>query len=140
MEVYPHEVEFYLYRSILPGYAWIFPVGGDRANIGLGMRLDHYRKAGRNLKAMLEDFLAMPDINKRLKKGWVLTGVGSWPLNFGSQKHLQYVFDGASWSVTLPGLSIPSPGAVFRGAFSPEGWLQKQYMKHCKGVIRPGQV
>ena len=37
IEELPHQVEFYLYDDILPGYAWIFPIGEGRANIGLGM-------------------------------------------------------------------------------------------------------
>ena len=43
IELYPHEVEFFLYDDILPGYAWIFPIGENVANIGLGMRLDRFR-------------------------------------------------------------------------------------------------
>jgi flavin-dependent dehydrogenase len=27
----PHQVEFYLYKGILPGYAWIFPTGEGQA-------------------------------------------------------------------------------------------------------------
>jgi menaquinone-9 beta-reductase len=88
-------IEFFLHRSVLPGYAWIFPLGGNQANIGLGMRLDHYRKFSRSLKKMLQEFLAMPDIKARLAPDARLTEVASWPLNFGSQKGLQYAFDGA---------------------------------------------
>jgi menaquinone-9 beta-reductase len=88
-------IEFFLHRNVLPGYAWIFPIGSNKANIGLGMRLDHYRKFSRSLKKMLQEFLAMPDIKGRLVPGARLTEVASWPLNFGSQKGLQYAFDGA---------------------------------------------
>lgn len=88
-------IEFYLHRNVLPGYSWIFPIGDNKANIGLGMRLDHYRKFSRSLKKMLQEFLAMPDIKGRLASDAGLAEVSSWPLNFGSQKGLQYVFDGA---------------------------------------------
>ena len=54
IEENPHEVEFYLYDEILPGYAWIFPAGKNTANIGLGMRLDVFRSDDYNLKEMLE--------------------------------------------------------------------------------------
>ncbi|MGM0689137.1 MAG: NAD(P)/FAD-dependent oxidoreductase [Bacillota bacterium] len=94
-EVTPGEVEFYLYQSILPGYAWIFPTGAGGANIGLGMRLDHYRKSSHNLKVMFDEFFAMPDIKERLKQGGRLRDIAAWPLNFGSQSNLQYSFDGA---------------------------------------------
>lgn len=95
IEEIPKEVEFYLYKDILPGYAWIFPIGNNRANIGLGMRLDHFRKRKYSLENMLQDFLEMPAIKKRLLNGGQLRDVATWQLNFGSQKDLQHVFDGA---------------------------------------------
>jgi menaquinone-9 beta-reductase len=94
IEEIPHTVEFYLYKKILPGYAWIFPTGENRANIGLGMRLDHFRKIKGNLKGMLDYFLTFPAIKKRLKNGGQLHDVAIWQLNFGSQKKLQHVYDG----------------------------------------------
>ncbi|MCA9897149.1 MAG: NAD(P)/FAD-dependent oxidoreductase [Ardenticatenaceae bacterium] len=95
IEELPGEVEFYLYKEILPGYAWIFPTGNNRANIGLGMRLDHFRKKKYSLENMLQDFLKMPAIKKRLLRGGQLRDIATWQLNFGSQKNLQHVFDGA---------------------------------------------
>jgi len=95
IELYPQEVEFYIYDHILPGYAWIFPLSDNRANIGLGMRLDHFRSEPRNLKKMLDLFLNLPLIKPRLKPGFKLENIASWPLNFGSQKGLQYAFPGA---------------------------------------------
>jgi flavin-dependent dehydrogenase len=95
IEEIPKEVEFYLYKDILPGYAWIFPIGNNRANIGLGMRLDHFRQRKYSLEQMLKDFLEMPAIKKRLLNGGQLRDVATWQLNFGSQKNLQHVFDGA---------------------------------------------
>lgn len=95
IEIVPHEVEFYLYNEILPGYAWIFPTGPRSANIGLGMRLDHFRQKKQSLEEMLRQFLNIPAIKSRLKEGGKLRDVATWQLNFGSQKHLQYVFEGA---------------------------------------------
>jgi flavin-dependent dehydrogenase len=95
IEEIPGEVEFYLYDEILPGYAWIFPLGDDKANIGLGMRLDMFRKHKLNLEKMLRDFLQMPAIKSRLKNGGELRDIATWQLNFGSQKDLQTTFNGA---------------------------------------------
>lgn len=92
---YAHEVEFYLYKAILPGYAWVFPTGKEQANIGLGMRLDHYRQYGHNLETMLKQFLQMPAIKARLRPCWQLRDTAIWQLNFGSQPRLQHAFDGA---------------------------------------------
>lgn len=149
IDTVPHQSEIYLYRNILPGYAWIFPTGGDRANIGLGMRLDYYRKTGRNLKAMLKEFLAMPKISNRLKPGWKLHNLASWPLNFGSQQYLQYAFNGALLVGDAAGFINPLTGGgihrslisgqlaaeVIHGALqrgnSSKSWLQK-YEMHCR--------
>jgi geranylgeranyl reductase family protein len=85
IEELPHKVEFYLYRAILPGYAWIFPLGEGQANLGLGMRLDKFRKDGRTLEEMVDIFLEMPSIKKRLSRGGDLQDISVWQLNFGSQ-------------------------------------------------------
>ena len=95
LEIYPNEVEFYLYEDILPGYTWIFPIGEGKANIGLGMRLDHFRQKKGGLEDMLQQFLEMPEIKKRLRQGGQLRDIATWQLNFGSQKQMQHVYDGA---------------------------------------------
>ena len=109
-DVIPDTVEFFLYRQILPGYAWVFPFGDGRANIGLGMRLDCYRKAKRSLKEMLDQFLSLPAIRGRVKGKIKLTDQAAWPLNFGSQKGLQYAFDGALLVGDAAGFTNPLTG------------------------------
>lgn len=116
MEIYPHEVEFFLYGDILPGYAWIFPAGDNLANIGLGMRLDRFRVLKKNLKKMLQDFLAMPAIQGRLTNGGKIHDVATWQLNFGSQKRLQHAFDGAILVGDAAGFINPLTGGGIENA------------------------
>ena len=116
IEEIPKEVEFYLYKDILPGYAWIFPIGQNKANIGLGMRLDHFRKKKYNLEKMLQDFLAMPAIKKRLLRGGKLRDVATWQLNFGSQKKMHHVFDGALLVGDAAGFINPLTGGGIHNA------------------------
>ena len=116
LELYPHEVEFFLYNEILPGYAWIFPAGEGFANIGLGMRLDRFRDQKRNLKKMLQEFLEMPAIRARLKKGKVLENVAIWQLNFGSQKNLQHAYNGALLVGDAAGFINPLTGGGIHNA------------------------
>ena len=116
LEEFPKQVEFYLYNQILPGYAWIFPIGQNRANIGLGMRLDHFRAKKQSLEEMLDIFLAMPTIKKRLQPGWKLRDVATWQLNFGSQKHLQHVYDGAILVGDAAGFINPLTGGGIHNA------------------------
>ncbi len=116
MELFPHIVEFFLYDEILPGYAWIFPAGDNLANIGLGMRLDVFRRHKRNLKQMLRDFLEMPPIRARLTNGHALRDVAIWQLNFGSQERLQHAFDGALLVGDAAGFINPLTGGGIHNA------------------------
>jgi menaquinone-9 beta-reductase len=119
IEEYPGEVEFYLYKDILPGYAWIFPTGPNQANLGLGMRLDHFRQRKENLKSLLREFLDMPAIKKRLKRGGQLRDVATWQLNFGSQQNLQHVYDGALLVGDAAGFINPlTGGGIHNGLLS----------------------
>lgn len=116
LEVFPNEVEFYLYKEFLPGYGWIFPAGDNLANIGLGMRLDQFRSLKKNLKKMLRDFLEVPAIKERLSHGGVIRDVAIWQLNFGSQKHLQHAFDGALLIGDAAGFINPLTGGGIHNA------------------------
>jgi geranylgeranyl reductase family protein len=118
----PGRVEFYLYEQILPGYAWIFPLGENKANIGLGMRLDKFREEDKNLKEMLQRFMDMPDIKKRLHNGGHLEGVATWQLNFGSQKNIQRAYDGALLVGDAAGLINPLTGGGISNAIT-SAWL-----------------
>lgn len=95
LEIMPHEVEFYLYNSILPGYAWIFPTKTDEANVGLGMRTDKFKETNSDLNDMMDEFLGLPSIKPRLKPGWKMTGLKRWPLKFGSIKKIKRAYNGA---------------------------------------------
>jgi geranylgeranyl reductase family protein len=116
LELYPHEVEFFLYDEILPGYAWIFPAGDDVANIGLGMRLDRFRGLKKNLKMMLQEFLEMPAIRERAANGTDLHDVAIWQLSFGSQKRLQHAYDGALLVGDAAGFINPLTGGGIHNA------------------------
>lgn len=51
-------IELIFLRELLPGYLWIFPLPGGRANVGLGLRSDVVRKRRVDLKAMMTRMLA----------------------------------------------------------------------------------
>ena len=121
MEEIPRTVEFYLYDNILPGYAWIFPIGKNKVNIGLGIRLDQFRKQEKSLEQMLKDFMVFPAIKKRLLNGGQLKNQASWQLNFGSKQHKQYVFDGALLVGDAAGFINPlTGGGIHNGMISGE--------------------
>jgi geranylgeranyl reductase family protein len=122
IEELPNEVEFYLYDEILPGYAWIFPMAEGQANVGLGMRLDIFRDEGHNLKQLLDRFLEMPEIRKRLRPGVQVHDVATWQLNFGSQRNVQRAYDGAMLVGDAAGLINPlTGGGIYNAVMS--AWL-----------------
>lgn len=116
IEEFPQTIEFYLNKDVLPGYAWIFPTGKSKANIGLGMRLDYFRRTKRRLEEMLQSFLRMPDVKKRLKEGGQLHDIATWQLNFGSQKNLRHAFDGALLVGDAAGFVNPLTGGGIHNA------------------------
>jgi len=121
IEEVPNTVEFYLYEDISPGYAWIFSLGNNRANVGLGMRLDQFRLTKRKLEDMLRDFLNMPEIKKRLHNGGKLHDIATWQLNFGSQEGLHFAFDGAMLVGDAAGFINPiTGGGIHNGMISAE--------------------
>ncbi len=109
LEVRPHQVEFYLYNDILPGYAWIFPFSEGQTNLGLGMRLDKYRDADKSLEEMVDIFLEMPSIKQRLARGGELKDIAKWQLNFGSRS-MQRAYDGSILVGDAAGLINPLTG------------------------------
>lgn len=119
LQIHEGDVEFFLYEEVLPGYSWIFPVAENTANVGLGMRLDYFKRHQGDLKEMLDHFLSMPDIKRRLKPGATLQRMKTWQLNFGSQKGLQHVFDGALLIGDAAGFINPlTGGGIHNGMIS----------------------
>jgi geranylgeranyl reductase family protein len=116
LQIYPGEVEFFLYDEILPGYSWIFPTGNNQANIGLGMRLDCFREMHADLNVLLQKFLDLPQIEGRVLRGGEVDKVRAWQLNFGSQKNLQYAYDGALLVGDAAGLINPVTGGGIHNA------------------------
>lgn len=114
-EEFAHQIEFYLYNGVLPGYAWIFPTGKGQANIGLGMRVDHFRRMKGNLEKMLDNFMGMPDIKKRLKPTTRVHSVMAWQLPFGSQR-MQRAYEGALLVGDAAGLINPLTGGGIHNA------------------------
>jgi geranylgeranyl reductase family protein len=66
--------------DLLPGYAWSFPLPGNRANVGFGVLRDGTRKVG-DMADLWRDLLARPHVQKALGEGFVLEGRHTaWPI------------------------------------------------------------
>ena len=66
-------------RDLLPGYAWVFPLPGGRANVGYGVLRDGRR--GRELKELWTDLLERPVVREILGPGASPKNrVHAWPI------------------------------------------------------------
>lgn len=90
-----HTVEFYFRRELLPGYAWVFPLGESRANVGVMVRADRYAERERPLRELFDQFLQLPEIKSRLGSDARVSEVATWQLPYAENVHPPRTYDGA---------------------------------------------
>ncbi len=76
--------EFHFQSALAPGYAWVFPLGTDRANVGVIMRTDRFKRCGATLQELLQRFLDTPDVQERIAAGARLHDVATWQLPYAT--------------------------------------------------------
>jgi geranylgeranyl reductase family protein len=80
-------IELYFFREILPGYLWIFPLPGNKANVGIGMLSSVISKKNIDLKNVLKRLLTTdPRFKERFKNAQPLETVKGYNLPLGSKK------------------------------------------------------
>jgi geranylgeranyl reductase family protein len=73
--------EIFFDAQYFPGYAWIFPAGNGRANVGLGVVQDVYQRYDINLKEQLNRWIESdPNVKARLGSATMNGRVVGWPL------------------------------------------------------------
>lgn len=90
------DLEIYYYDSrLLPGYGWLFPTGGQTANVGVGIYSGELHRSRRKLRDILDDFIAsVPNVAARMKHAKPAGRAIGWPLPVSSA-HRRTVFNGA---------------------------------------------
>ncbi|MFW5942103.1 MAG: NAD(P)/FAD-dependent oxidoreductase [bacterium] len=77
----PSQVDLFFDEQFFPGYGWIFHLGDGRANVGLGMVQDVYKRYGINLRQRLDQWVADdPHAHARLGRGRLDGRIVGWPL------------------------------------------------------------
>ena len=77
----PSQADIFFDQSYFPGYAWIFPTGEGRANVGLGMVMDVYQRYQINLRERLTAWVAQDRYAQiRLGKARFDGRISGWPL------------------------------------------------------------
>lgn len=80
-------IELHFLRGLLPGYFWIFPLSGGRANIGVGMLGSVVKARKLNLrKEMLETIADDPILRERFKNARLEGKIVGWGLPMGTAR------------------------------------------------------
>ncbi|MFA6036066.1 MAG: geranylgeranyl reductase family protein [Candidatus Micrarchaeia archaeon] len=80
-------IELHFVDEVLPGYFWIFPVGNDEWNIGLGMLASDMQGKHVNLKDVMMNVIEKNPLFKERFKNAKLSGeIKGWNLPMGSYR------------------------------------------------------
>ncbi|MBP7448534.1 MAG: NAD(P)/FAD-dependent oxidoreductase [Flavobacteriales bacterium] len=80
-------IELIFLKDLLPGYLWVFPLPGGRANVGLGLRSDVVKRRRVDLKALLLKLLAEhPQLKERFAGATLEGGVQGMGLPLASKR------------------------------------------------------
>jgi len=80
-------IEIHFIKEALPGYFWIFPLPGKRANVGLAMLVSDVKKKKANLSSILNDTIAKnPVFKDRFANSKRISDLKSWLLPVNTKK------------------------------------------------------
>jgi len=81
------EIHIIYDKLTLPGYAWIFPISQNKANIGMVVGENSKRQTGRKPVSIFKEIVAKHPVFKGLeKKDLLFDSIKGYPLNLGSAK------------------------------------------------------
>lgn len=78
------QIELHYVPELNPGYLWIFPSDGNKANIGAGLSKDHAKQKKINLVKVMEDIISKPPFAERFVDAKPLEKPKGWNLPLGS--------------------------------------------------------
>jgi len=84
------QIELHYVPELNPGYLWIFPSDGNRANIGAGLSKDDAKQKKINLVNVMEDILSKPPFAERFSEATPLEKAKGWNLPLGSIHRKNY--------------------------------------------------
>ena len=111
-----------LLRSLVPGYAWTFPMAGAKVNIGVDVQRREYKRAGRRLESYLHEYLEhLGEDGVTIRN---LKRVDTHPLPLGSQ---------AVALVPHPRVALVGDAAAMINPFTGEGIHYGIWAGHALG-------
>ncbi|MCP4442266.1 MAG: geranylgeranyl reductase family protein [Aureispira sp.] len=86
-DIQPGSFELHYFKGLVPGYFWIFPLPGNKANVGFGMLSETTSERKVNLREKMQELIeSVPSIKDRFKDAERLTPVKGFGLPLGSRK------------------------------------------------------
>lgn len=80
-------IELYFFKNILPGYLWVFPMHGNKANVGIGVLSSKVSKQRINLRDILNQLITThPVLEKKFRNARPLEKPKGHGLPLGSKK------------------------------------------------------
>lgn len=147
-------IEVHYEKTILPAYGWIFPTGKTSANVGVGIRYDHYLKMNKPVKEIFNDFVKNnPHAQKKLNSAKMTAPLKIWPLSYDSHISEKYrdgiLFTGDAASLIDPMTGQGIPNALLSGKLAAQSCIKalekndftfntlKSYENHYDKLIKP---
>jgi geranylgeranyl reductase family protein len=118
-------IELHFLKELAPGYLWIFPLPGDLANVGLGLRSDILAKRRLNIKEMLHGFITSSSYFKeRFRDACQVTPFEGFPLALGGSRRSlsgdHYILAGDAGNLIEPLFGEGIGHAMYSGKFAAE--------------------
>lgn len=118
-------IEIHYLKSITPGYLWIFPLPGNAANVGIGMRTDFIKDRNINLRKEIDNIIQNhPGIKERFAEA---KQEGPWKgfgLPMGSKRYKltgdNYILTGDAGHLIDPLSGEGIGNAFYSGVFAAE--------------------
>lgn len=100
-------IELLFLKELLPGYLWIFPLPGGKANVGIGMRSDVISRKKMNLPDTMQELIRKyPSLRRRFSNSTMEGGVKGFGLPLGSKKRS---ISGANYMLVGDAASLIDP-------------------------------
>ena len=125
IQTIPHCVEFFWLKDWLPGYAWIFPLAEQRANVGLGIPMAQYQQRKPRMEHLLNEFLHSDAIKGRLSGVPDYKHTAVWPIPMAAKSFPRMAYDGLLLAGDAAALVDPFSGeglhnAILSGSLAAE--------------------
>ena len=85
-----NQIELHYIKEVKPGYFWLFPAGGNKANIGIGLSKNDAKKEDRTLTNIMEDVTQSQYFKGRFSNAKPLEKPKGWNLPMGSIHRKNY--------------------------------------------------